>query len=153
MWLFATLLSVACQASLSYTISQSLNKLLSVESMMPYDHLIHCHPFSSCTQSFPASGSYPVSWLFPIRWPKYWRFSFSISTSKEYYGLISFRNDQFDPLDPRDSQESFPASQFKSINSWHSAFLTLTSIHNCWKTTALTIWTMDLCWQSDISAF
>ena len=55
--------------------------------------LVH---FSSCLQSFPASGSFPVSQLFPIRWPKYWSFSFSISSSNEYSGLISFRIDWFD---------------------------------------------------------
>ena len=62
--LFATPWTVAHQASLSFSISQSLLKLMSIESIMPSSHLILCHPFSSCPQSFPASGSFPVSWLF-----------------------------------------------------------------------------------------
>ena len=85
--LFATPWSAAHQASLSMTNSQSLLKLMSIESMMPSNHLILCHPFSSCPQSFPASRSSPVSRLFAIRWPKYWSFGFSISASNEYSEL------------------------------------------------------------------
>ena len=92
-------------------------------------------PFSSCLQSFPASGSFPMSQF--IRWPKYWSFSFSISPSNEYSELISFRIDWFDLLIvQRDSQESSPTSQFKSINSLASSHLygpTLTSTHDYWK--------------------
>ena len=87
--LFVTPLTAASQASLSFTISQSFLKLTSIDSMMPSNHIILCSLFS-CPQSFPASGSFPVSQLF-IRWPKYWSFSFSISPSNEYSGLISFR--------------------------------------------------------------
>ena len=83
-------------ASLSFTISQSLLKLMSVESVMPSNHLILVIPFS-CLQSFPASGSFLMSW-FCIMWPKYWSFSFSISPSNEYLGLISFRIDWLDLL-------------------------------------------------------
>ena len=93
---FVTLWTGACQASLSITNSQSLLKLMSITSMMPSNHLIHCHPFSSCLQSFPASGSFPMSLC--IRWPKYWSFSFSICPSNEYSGLISFRMDWLDLL-------------------------------------------------------
>ena len=84
-----------CQASLSFTISQSLLKLMSIESMMPSNHLILCCPFS-CPQSLPASGSFPMSRL--IRWSKYWSFSFNVSPSNEYSGLISFRMDWLDLL-------------------------------------------------------
>ena len=63
-WLFATLWTVAYQTSMSFTISQSLLKLMSTESVMPSNHLVLCHPFSSCLQSFPASGSFPMSWLY-----------------------------------------------------------------------------------------
>ena len=83
------------QTSLCFLISRSLLKLMSLESVMPSNHLILCHPFSSCLQSFPASGSFPMSRLC-IRWPKYW--SFSINPSSEYSGLISFRIDWFDLL-------------------------------------------------------
>ena len=71
-------------------------------------------PFSSCPQSFPASRSFPMSWL-RIRWPKYWRFSFSISPSNEYSGLISFRIDRFDLPEVQGTLKSI-LSQLKSIN-------------------------------------
>ena len=83
-------------------------------------------PFSSCLQSCPASGSFQNESVLCIRWPKYWSFSFSISPSNEYSGLISFRTDD----SPRDSQESSPTPQFKNINSSVFSFLyspTLTS--------------------------
>ena len=82
------------QAFLS--ISLSLLKLMSIELVMPSNHLILC-PFSSCLQSFPASGSFQMSALL-IRWPKYWRFSFNIIPSNEHSGLISFRMDWLDLL-------------------------------------------------------
>ena len=85
-WLFAIPWTTACQASLSFTIFWSLLKLISIESVMPFNHLT-CHPFPSCPHSFPASGSFPVS-QHCVRWPKY--SSFSISSSSEYPGLISF---------------------------------------------------------------
>ena len=88
-------------------------------------------PSSSCLQSFPASGSFPMRSILWIRWPKYWSFSFSISPSNEYSGLISFRMNWLDLLaGPRDSQESSPTPQFKSINSLVPSFLySLTHIH------------------------
>ena len=95
-WLFVTLWILTHQAPLSFSISWSLLKLMSIESVMSSHHLILCCPFSSCPQSFPASGSFPMSQLF--RWPKYWNFSFSIIPSSEYSGLISFRIDWFDLL-------------------------------------------------------
>ena len=83
-------------------------------------------PFSSCLQSFPASGSFPVS--------QYWSFSFSISPSNEYSGLISLRIDWLDLLAVQDSQESSPTPQFKSINSSALSFkVQLTPIHDYWK--------------------
>ena len=92
--LFVTPWTAAHQASLSITNSQSLLKFLSFESVMPSNHLILCHPFSSCLQSFPASVFSNESVLL-IRCPKYWSFSFSISPLDEYSGLISFRMDWF----------------------------------------------------------
>ena len=98
-------------------------------------------PFSSCPQSFPASWSFFNKSVLCIRWPKYWSFSFSISPSNEYSGLISFRFDWFDLLaSPRDSQESSPTPQYKSINSLALSFLyspNLTSIHDHWKNHSL----------------
>ena len=86
----------ACQATLS-TISWSLLKSISTESVMLSNHLIFCYPFS-CPQSFPVSGSFPMSNFPYIRWPKYWSFSFSISPSNGYSGLISFRINWIDLL-------------------------------------------------------
>ena len=91
--LFATPWIAALQASLSITNSQSLRKLISIESVMPSNHLMLCHPFSSCLQSFPASGSFSNESALCIRWPKYWSFSFNIRPSSEHLGLISFRMD------------------------------------------------------------
>ena len=87
-------------------------------------------PFS-CLQSFPASGSFPVSWLYAL-WPKYWSFSFSISPSNEYSGVISFRIDWLDLLaSPRDSQYSSPAQEFESINSSVLSLLVWSNSHIC----------------------
>ena len=114
------------QASLSYTNSQSLLRLISIESMMPSSHLNSVTHFS-CPQSFLSIRVFSNELALCIRWPKYWSFSFSISLSSEYSGLISFRIDC-----PRNSQESSPAPQFKNINYLVLSFLydpTLTSIH------------------------
>ena len=94
-WLFATPWTAACQASPSITNSWCLLKHRSIELVMPSNHLVRCYPFSFCCQSFPASVSSSESVL-RIRWPKYWSFSFSISPSSEYSGLISFRMDWLD---------------------------------------------------------
>ena len=91
-WLFATPWTAARQASLSIDNSRSLLKLISIESMMPSNHLILCRPLLLLPQSFPASGSFQMSQLC-IRWPKYWSCSFSINPSSDYSGLISFRID------------------------------------------------------------
>ena len=93
--LFVTPWTAAHQASLSFTISQSLFRLMSIESLMPSNHLILCHPLlllSSIIRVFSSESA------LHIRWPKYWSFSFSISPSNQYSGLISFRFDWFDLL-------------------------------------------------------
>ena len=96
--LFATLWTAACQASLSITNSQSLLKLMSIESMMPSNHLILCHPLLLPPSIFPSIRVFSSESALRIRWPKYWSFSFSISPSNEYSGLITFRIDWFDLL-------------------------------------------------------
>ena len=88
--------TVACQASLFITNSQSLFKLVSVKSVMPSNHLILCHPFLFLPLIFPSIRVFSSESVLCIRWPKYWSFSFSISPSKEHSGLISFRMDWFD---------------------------------------------------------
>ena len=112
-------------------------------------------PFSSCPQSFPASGSSPLNWLC-IRWPKCWEFQLQHQFSQWTF-RIDFLWDWlvWSPCSPRDSQESSPALQFKSINSLALGLLnspTLTSvIHDCWKNHSLDY--MELCRQSDVFAF
>ena len=89
--LFATSWTAACQASVSITNSQSLLKLMSMESVMPSNHLILCHPLLLQPSIFPSIRVFSNVSVLHIRWPKYWSFSFSISPSDEYSGLISFR--------------------------------------------------------------
>ena len=96
--IFETPWTVACQASLSFTISWSLLKLMFIESVMPSNHLILCHPLLLLPSIFPSIRVFSSESLLHIRWPKYWTFSFSISPSNEYSGLISFRIDWFDLL-------------------------------------------------------
>ena len=96
--LFATPWTAASQASLSITNSQSLLKLMSIESVMPSNHLILCHPLLLLPSIFPSIKIFSNESVLPIRWPKYWSFSFSISPSNEYSGLISFRMDWLDLL-------------------------------------------------------
>ena len=135
--LFATPWSAACQASLSITNSQSLLKLMFIQSVMPSSHLLLCHPLLLAPSIFPSTKVFSRESVLCIRWPKYWGFSFSI---------ISFqRNPRADllqnglvgsPCSPRDSQESSPTPQFKSINFSALSFLyslTLTAIHDYWK--------------------
>ena len=88
----------ACQASLSITISRRLLKLMSIESVMPSNHLILCHPLLLLPSTFASIKVFANESAFCIRWPKYWSFSFSISPSNEYSGLISYRVDLFDLL-------------------------------------------------------
>ena len=96
--LFETPWTAACQASLSIANSQSLLKLISIESVMPSNHLILCHPLLRLPSIFPSIRVFSNESILHIRWPKYWNFSFSISPSNEYSGLISFRIDWFDNL-------------------------------------------------------
>ena len=138
--LFVTPLSAARQASLSFTISRSLLKLMSIKSVMPSRHLILCRPLLR-PQIPPSIRVFSNESTLHIRWPKYWSFSFSISPSNEPPGLISFRMDWLlSPCSPRNSQEYSPTPQFKSINSSALSLLhspTLTSIHDYWKNHSL----------------
>ena len=92
-WLFATPWTATCQASLSITNSWSLLKLMTIESVMSSNHLILCHPLLLLPSIFPIIRVFPNESVLHIRWPKYWSFSFSISPSNEYSGLIFFRID------------------------------------------------------------
>ena len=92
-WLFATPWTAACQTSLSITNSRILLRLRSIESVMPSNHLIFCHPLLLPPSIFPSSRVFSNESVICIRWPKYWSFSFSISPANEYSGLISFGMD------------------------------------------------------------
>ena len=97
-WLFATPWTAACQASLSFTVSWSLLRLMSIESVMPSNHLVLCHTFRLLPSIFPNIRVFSKESAFCIMWPKYWSSSFNISPSNGYSGLISFRMDQSDLL-------------------------------------------------------
>ena len=127
--------TAARQASLSITNSQSLLKLISMESVMPSSHLILCHPLLLLPTIFPSIRVFSESVL-RIRWPKYWSFSFIVTPSNEYSGLVSFRMDWVNLFAVQETQGSSPTPQFKSINSSVLSFLyspSLTSIHDYWK--------------------
>ena len=98
--------TAACPASLFFTISRSLLRLMSLESVMPSNQLILCHPLLLLPSVFPSIRVLSNEFDLQIRWPKYWSFSFSISLSKEYSGLISFRIDWFDTLDVQGTLKS-----------------------------------------------
>ena len=108
--------TTALQASLCIINTQSLFKLKSRESVMTSNHLILCHPLLLLPSIFPSIRVFSKDSVLCIRWPKYWSFSFSISPSNEYSGLISFKM-VWSSCSPRDSQETSPTPQLKSINS------------------------------------
>ena len=128
-------------STLFITNSWSLLKLMSFMSVMPSSHLILCHPLLLLPAIFPCIRAFSNESVLHIRWPKYWSFSFSFSPSNESLGLISFRMGLVgSPCSLRNSQESYPTPQFKSINSLVLSFLyspTLTSIHDYCKNHSL----------------
>ena len=116
-------------------LSWSFLKLMSIESVMPSNHLIVCCPLL-LPSIFPSLRVFSNESALRIRWPKYWSFSFSISLSNEYSGLISFRINWFDLLAVKGTLKSLPAPQFKGINSQSICilyYLACTGIHNNWK--------------------
>ena len=141
--LFVTPQTAARQATLSIASSMGLLKLISTESVMPSNHLIFCCPLSSCLQSFIRVFSNES--VLCIRWPKYWCFSFSISPSNEYSGLISFRIDWLDLLAIQGTLKSLlQCHSSKASILWRSPFFTVQLSHpymTTGKTTALTRWT------------
>ena len=96
--LFVTPWTAACQASLSFTISWNMLKLMSIKSVTPSDHLVLCRPLLLLPSIFPSIRVFSDESVLRIRWPKYWNFSFSLSPSNEYSGFISFRIEWFDLL-------------------------------------------------------
>ena len=121
--LFETPWIAARQASLSITNSQSLPKLMSIESMMPSNHLILCCPLLLLPSIFPSIRIFSSESVLPIRWPKYWSFSFSIRPSNEHPGLISFRIDWLDLLAVQGTLKSLlQHHSSKASILWHLAF-------------------------------
>ena len=131
--LFATPWTAAHQASLSITNSQSLLKLMSIELVMPSNHLILCHPLLP-PSVFPSIRVFSNESALRMRWPKYWNFSFNLSPSNEHPGLISFRMDWSDLLAVQGTLKSLlQHHSSQNINSSALSFLyspTLTSIHD-----------------------
>ena len=135
----------ACQASLSFTISLSLLKLMSIESAMPSSHLILCHPLLLLPSIFPSIRVFASESVLHIRWPKYWSFSLSISPFNEHPGLISFRMDWLDLLAVQGTLKSLLQHHSSKASILQcSAFFTVQLSHpymTTGKTIALTRWT------------
>ena len=143
--LFVTSWTAASQASLSFTNTWSLLKLMSVELMMPSNHLILCHPLLLLPSIFPSITVFSSKSTLWIRWPKYWSFSFSISPTNEYSGLISFRMDWLDLLAVQGTLKSLLQHHSSKVSILRcSAFLMIQFSHpymTTGKTIALTRWT------------
>ena len=142
-WLFVTPWTAARQASLSFTISQSLLKLMSIESVMPSNHFVLCHPLLLLPSIFPSIRVFSHQSALRIRWPKCW--SFSIHPSNEYSGMISFRIDWLDLLAVKGTLKSLLQhhSSKASILQYSAFFMVQLSLSYMTngKTIALTIWT------------
>ena len=133
-WLFETPWTAACQASLSITNSRSLFKLMSIASVMPSNHFILCCPLLLLPSVFSSIRVFSNESVLRMRWPKYW--SFSISPSSEYSGLISLRMDWLNLLAVQGTLKSLlQHHNTKASDLWHSFLFspTLTSKHNYWK--------------------
>ena len=138
--------TAALQASLSFIISQRFLKLMSIELMMPSNHLILCRPLFLLPSVFPTIRVFSNELPLRIRWPKFWSFSFSISSSTEYSGLISFRIDWFELFAVQGAHKSLlQHHSSKASVLWCSAFFMVQLSHPCMttrKTIALTRWTL-----------
>ena len=144
--LFATPWTAALQASLSITNSQSLPKPMSIESVMPSNHLILCRPLLLLPSTFPSIRVFSNESALRIRWPKHWSFSFNISPSSEHPGLISFRMDWLDLLAVQGTLKSLLQHHSSKASILRcSAFFIVQFSHpyiTIGKTIALTRWTL-----------
>ena len=143
----AILWTATQQAYLSFTISWSLLKLISTESVIPSNHLILCHTLLLLPSIFPSIRVFSNESALRIMWPEYWSFSFSINPSNEYSGLISFRIDWFDLLEVQGTLKDFPQHHSSKASSLQcTAFFVVQHSHpyiTTGKTIALTRWTFD----------
>ena len=152
-WLFVTPWTAACQASPSFTISWILLKLKSIESVMPFNHLLLCYPLL-VSSIFPSIRVFSSESVLCIRWSNYWSFSFSTSPSNEYSGLISVRIYGLISLQSKRLSRVFSSTTVWKINSSALSLLygpTLTTLCDCYRNHSFNF--MDLYWQSDVSAF
>ena len=137
--------TAACQAPLSSTISWSLLKLISIELVMPSNHLILCRPFLLLPSIFPSIRDFSNESVLHVRWPNYWSFRFSISPSSEYSGLISFRMDWLVPLAVQGTLKSLlQHHSSKASNLQCSAFF-IVRVSHPYMTTGKTIPFLDGC--------
>ena len=137
--LFATPWTAALQSALSFTISPSLLKLMSIESVMSSNHLILCHPLLLLPAIFPSIWVLSNKLVLCIRWPKYWSFSFSTSPSSEHSGLISFRVDWLDLLAVQGTLKSLLHHHSSKVSIlWLSAFF-MVQLSHLYMTTGKTI--------------
>ena len=135
-WLIVTPWTAAHQASLSFTISHKLLRLMSIELVMSSNHLILCHPLLLLPSIFPSLRVFSNKLALCIRWPKYWSFSFNISPSNEYSELISFRIAWLDLLAVHGTLKSLLQHHSSKVSVlWCSAFfmVQLSSMHDCFK--------------------
>ena len=137
--LFANPWTPAGQASLYVINSQSLLKLMSIESVMPSNHLILCPPFLLLPSIFPRIRVFSDESVLPIRWPKYWSFSFSISPSNKYSGLISFRMDCFDLLAVQGTLKSHLQHQRSKVSILRRSTFFIVQLSHPYMTTGKTI--------------
>ena len=131
--------TTACQASLSITNSWSSLKLTSIESVMPSNHLILCRPLLLLPSIFPYIRVFPSELALHIRWPKYWSFSFSISLSNEYSGLISFRIDWLDLLAVQVTLKSLLQHHSSKASTLQHSALFMVQLSHPYMTTGKTI--------------
>ena len=133
----ATSWTAACQASLSLTVSPTFLKLMSIDSMTPSNHLVLCHPLLLPSSIFPSIRVFSNESALRIRWPKYWSFSFSVSPSNEYSGLISFRMDWLDFLAIQGMLKSLPQH-----HNLKASFLQCSAYYRHWSLFHLFPWFM-----------
>ena len=154
-WLFLTPWTAACQASLSLTKSRSLLKLMSIESVMPSNHLILCRPLLLLPSTFPSLRVFSNESVLHIRWPKFWNFSLSLSLSNEHPGLISFRMDWLDLLKVQGTLKCVLQHHGSKASILQcSAFFIVQISHSYMNTgKTLTRYSLDRQRQNNVSAF
>ena len=132
-WLFLTPWTAALQASLSITNTQSLLKFMCIESVMPFNHCILCRPLLLLLSIFPSIRVFSNESVLHIRWPKYWSFSFSISSSNEYSGLISFRTDWLDSVRYKGFSRVFSNTTVQKHQFFDAQLSLQSNSHDYWR--------------------